>query len=291
MCRWPGPSLPPEGLFSICCTRISIDGLQGSLGYQQVHLPAARVDLGSETRHGDRQARTSASFRPAVPVPSSGTHKTSQQDRSTSRQDRSLAGKAEEHDRRGQKSGSRRACRKPWHQIRQRAEQTRRHSTWDSPPAPTWPPGPGAPRWTTPPANARGKPSPRRATGTWPPSPGRPPSRSARPRPAKAPATGGYPAAAAKPKLRSPWATPSSRSTTRCCLTPAPGYQDLGPGYHERQRDTRRQIAHRVGKLGALGFEATLCRIPDPNPTRRRPGRLTRQPTPADGGGSTATAD
>jgi hypothetical protein len=207
------------------------------------------------------------------------------------RQDRSLAGKAEEHDRRGQKSGSRRACRKPWHQIRQRAEQTRRHSTWDSPPAPTWPPGPGAPRWTTPPANARGKPSPRRATGTWPPSPGRPPSRSARPRPAKAPATGGYPAAAAKPKLRSPWATPSSRSTTRCCLTPAPGYQDLGPGYHERQRDTRRQIAHRVGKLGALGFEATLCRIPDPNPTRRRPGRLTRQPTPADGGGSTATAD
>ena len=51
--------------------------------------------------------------------------------------------------------------------------------------------------------------SPRRATGTWPPSPARPPSRPARPRPAKAPATGGWPAAAANPKPRSPSATPS----------------------------------------------------------------------------------
>jgi transposase len=50
-------------------------------------------------------------------------------------------------------------------------------------------------------------------------------------------------------------------------LLSAPGtrYQDLGPDYYERQRDTRRQIAHHVGKLGALGFEVTLCRTPEPS--------------------------
>ena len=47
---------------------------------------------------------------------------------------------------------------------------------------------------------------------------------------------------------------------------PGMRYQDLGPDYYERQRDTRRQIAHHVGKLGALGFEVTLCRIPEPDP-------------------------
>ena len=43
-------------------------------------------------------------------------------------------------------------------------------------------------------------------------------------------------------------------------------YQDLGPDYYERQASVRRQIAHHVGKLGALGFEVTLCRIPGPEP-------------------------
>ena len=47
---------------------------------------------------------------------------------------------------------------------------------------------------------------------------------------------------------------------------PGMRYQDLGADYYERQRDTRRQIAHHVGKLGALGFEVTLCRIPEPQP-------------------------
>ena len=41
--------------------------------------------------------------------------------------------------------------------------------------------------------------------------------------------------------------------------------KDLGPDYYERRPD-RRQIAHHVGKLGDLGFEVTLCRIPDPEP-------------------------
>jgi transposase len=43
-------------------------------------------------------------------------------------------------------------------------------------------------------------------------------------------------------------------------------YQDLGPDYYDRQASTRRQIAHHVGRLGALGFEVTLCRIPEPEP-------------------------
>jgi hypothetical protein len=43
-------------------------------------------------------------------------------------------------------------------------------------------------------------------------------------------------------------------------------YQDLGADCYERQRDARRQIAHHVGKLGDLGFEVTLCQIPDPGP-------------------------
>ena len=45
---------------------------------------------------------------------------------------------------------------------------------------------------------------------------------------------------------------------------PGMRYHDLGADYYDRQRDVRRQISHHVGKLGALGFEVTLCRIPDP---------------------------
>jgi transposase len=48
--------------------------------------------------------------------------------------------------------------------------------------------------------------------------------------------------------------------------SPGTRYQDLGPDYYERRRDTRRQIAHHVGKLGALGFDVTLARIPGPGP-------------------------
>ena len=44
--------------------------------------------------------------------------------------------------------------------------------------------------------------------------------------------------------------------------SPGTRYQDLGPDYYERQASTRRQIAHHVGKLGALGFEVTLCTPP-----------------------------
>src|SRR5205085_2360141 len=57
-------------------------------------------------------------------------------------------------------------------------------------------------------------------------------------------------------------------------LLSSPGmrYQDLGPDYYERQAGVRRQIAHHVGKLGALGFEVTLCRIPGSEPQPDGPG-------------------
>jgi hypothetical protein len=45
--------------------------------------------------------------------------------------------------------------------------------------------------------------------------------------------------------------------------------QQLGLDYHTRQASFRREITHRVGKLGALGFEVTLCRAPNPNQPRR----------------------
>jgi transposase len=54
---------------------------------------------------------------------------------------------------------------------------------------------------------------------------------------------------------------------------PGTRYHDLGPDYYERQRDTRRQIAHHVGRLGALGFEVTLCRIPGPDPDQPAPNQ------------------
>ena len=57
-------------------------------------------------------------------------------------------------------------------------------------------------------------------------------------------------------------------------LLSSPGmrYQDLGPDYCERQAGTRWQIARHVGKLGALGFEVTLCRIPGSEPQPDGPG-------------------
>jgi transposase len=47
---------------------------------------------------------------------------------------------------------------------------------------------------------------------------------------------------------------------------PGTRYEDLGPDYYERQAATRRQVAHHVGKLAALGFEVTLARLTAPDP-------------------------
>ena len=60
-------------------------------------------------------------------------------------------------------------------------------------------------------------------------------------------------------------------------LLSSPGmrYHDLGPDYYDRQRGIRRQIAHHVGKLGSLGFEVTLCRIPEAEPDAIGPAQAT----------------
>jgi transposase len=57
-------------------------------------------------------------------------------------------------------------------------------------------------------------------------------------------------------------------------LLSSPGmrYEDAGPDYYERRAGIRRQVAHHVGKLGALGFEVTLARIPEPGPEPGGPG-------------------
>ena len=77
-----------------------------------------------------------------------------------------------------------------------------------------------------------------------------------------------------------------SRGTAKACVAlgntqlkvyhkllsnPGMRYQDLGPDYYQRQRQTRRKIAHHVGKLEDLGFEVTLC----------RPGPAQDDPEPA----------
>ena len=60
------------------------------------------------------------------------------------------------------------------------------------------------------------------------------------------------------------------KASPSCYPTRGMRYDDLGADY-DRQRDVRRQIAHHVGKLGALGFEVTLCRIPNPTQTEQTP--------------------
>ena len=52
-------------------------------------------------------------------------------------------------------------------------------------------------------------------------------------------------------------------------LLSSPGmrYEDLGPDYYERRAEVSRQVRHHVGKLGALGFDVTLCRITEPGGT------------------------
>ena len=48
--------------------------------------------------------------------------------------------------------------------------------------------------------------------------------------------------------------------------TPGLRYHDLGPDYYDHTTSARRQIAHHISQLSALGFEVTLCRLPEPEP-------------------------
>jgi len=57
--------------------------------------------------------------------------------------------------------------------------------------------------------------------------------------------------------------------------SPGTRYQDLGADYYERQREAARQVRHHVGKLGALGYEVTLCRLPGADPDAAETGTQT----------------
>ena len=48
--------------------------------------------------------------------------------------------------------------------------------------------------------------------------------------------------------------------------SPGTRYEDLGWDYYERERNTARQVSHHIGKLASLGYEVTLCKLPDPDP-------------------------
>jgi transposase len=48
--------------------------------------------------------------------------------------------------------------------------------------------------------------------------------------------------------------------------SPGTRYQDLGADYYQQQASIRRQVRRHVASLGALGYEVTLARIPEPEP-------------------------
>ncbi len=77
-----------------------------------------------------------------------------------------------------------------------------------------------------------------------------------------------------KGKAKALVAVGNTQMRTYHVLLSNPGmrYQGLGAGYYDHDRNTARQVSHHVGKLGALGYEVTLCRRPDPDGT---PGTQT----------------
>jgi len=64
-------------------------------------------------------------------------------------------------------------------------------------------------------------------------------------------------------------ATGNTQMKVYHALLSSPGarYEDLGPDYHERQRDHTRRLSRLIGEIGSLGYEVTLCRRPQPQDT------------------------
>ncbi len=86
-----------------------------------------------------------------------------------------------------------------------------------------------------------------------------------------------------KGKAKALVAVGNTQMRTYHVLLSNPGmrYQGLGADYYERDRDTARQVSHHIGKLGALGYEVTLCQAPRTRRDRRHPNRLTPDQNPA----------
>jgi transposase len=45
---------------------------------------------------------------------------------------------------------------------------------------------------------------------------------------------------------------------------PGTRYEDLGASWYDSERQAARRVSHHVGALGAMGYEVTLCRRPEP---------------------------
>jgi transposase len=63
-------------------------------------------------------------------------------------------------------------------------------------------------------------------------------------------------------------ATGSTQMRVFHALLSRPGtrHQDLGAGWYDNQRQAARRLSRLVGALGAMGYEVTLARKPDPGP-------------------------
>ena len=146
-------------------------------------------------------------------------------------------------------------------------------------PARTWSPGPGAPRWTTPPARAEEglvqegyrslggllQRRPPFAAGKTQTREGARYRRLSRRR----------------GKAKALVAVGNTQLKVFHTLLSSPGmrYQDLGPDYYERRAEVSRQVRHHVGKLGALGFTSPSAASPDPDPNQAEP-RTAKPPYP-----------
>ena len=63
-------------------------------------------------------------------------------------------------------------------------------------------------------------------------------------------------------------ATGNTQMKIYYALLSSPGtrYRDLGADWYDDERQHARQVKHHVGALGAMGYEVTLCRAPQPEP-------------------------
>ena len=120
-------------------------------------------------------------------------------------------------------------------------------------PAATWPPGRAAPRWTTSPAAATDARNPR-ATGTWPPSPARPPSRAGKTQTREGARYRRIARRRGKPKAGVALGNTQLKVYHKLLSTPGMRYEDLGVDYYDNRASTRRQVRALQKRASELGY-------------------------------------
>jgi hypothetical protein len=65
---------------------------------------------------------------------------------------------------------------------------------------------------------------------------------------------------------RQPYRHPNTQMRVFHALLSHPGtrYEDLGASWYDSERQAARRVSRHVGALGAMGYEVTLCRKPQP---------------------------